>query len=185
MKKLILILSCAALFCPGAKGQTASSMNIEDYYYVISSDYFMCDASAYEDSRSARRNLIRICDKRNGYIEAQTSAGILCMALFRDKGSKSDVLAIYLNCGKSCMCNVFDFRVYNRDGEWESVADKVPWEDINSFLLSVGDKQGREVVPEYQLPQNGNSIVAMESNTDHKLYELKWTGQKFALTLPE
>jgi hypothetical protein len=168
-----------------SRAQVGTSMSIEDYYLVISSDYFMCDESGFEDSKAARKSLIRLSDTKNGYLEAETSMGTLYMAMFRDKESKSDVLAIYLNCGVGCACNVFDFRIYDRDGQWESVAEKVPWDQISERLLSLGQKYGREVFAEYRLPQRGSSILAMEANTDSKLFELKWDGSKFTMVLPE
>jgi hypothetical protein len=138
-----------------------------------------------EDTKVGRRNLLRIVDKQNDYIEAQTSLGTLYVTIYRDKEVKKDIVFVYLNCGPGCECNFTELRYYDQDGEWESASDKFPFETIEEYLTQLSVQLGYEVYADLKIPQKRTNIEAYEHATDHKLFDLVWDGKRFNMILAE
>ena len=182
MKRSFFVGLILLTVCSWVKAQ----MTVEDYYHLISSDYFLCDQTLMEDSKVGRRNLLRISDKANNYIEAELSLATLYVTIYRDKEVKKDIVFVYANCGPGCECNFLELRYYYEDGEWESAADKFPFDQIEEYIDQLSTQLGYNVYYDLRIPQKRNvNIEAYEHASDHKLFDLVWDGKRFNMILAE
>lgn len=183
MRTVFFCLVSLIMISLTASAQTSTPKSIEDYYYLLPQDYFLCDEADFTDSRDARKKAIILSDISNGYLTAKTANGTLYVVMFKDKTAKVDHIALYLNCGLGCMCNVFDFLNYNAESGWTPASGIMPWEEIEKYLVMRDQKYSTETFPIYTLPQYGTTIKARDAADDSPLFDLKWSGQKFQMVL--
>lgn len=181
MRRLI-ILMLSVLFIQLNTGSTNEPKNILDYYLLLPEEYFTCDAGDFNDTKDFRLKCVQYKNIKNGYLRAKVDNGMqypLEIALYKDRINKRDIIAVSIDCGPGCMCNVFKLLVLDKKGEWEVIENILPLQEMEKTLEKLQKKSENELFPAFVLPEFGTSIKVMDSETKNLLYELIWEGGKF------
>lgn len=145
--------------------------NVLEYYHLLKSDYFFCDAESDEgDSKEFRESALTVKNVRNGYLEAEPQDWYkLEIALFKEGGE--DYLLVNLPCGPGCMCFWMDMYQFS-DEEGLVEVNLLP----DDFDEVVDDA---EFV--FVLPQFGTTVKLIEYDREDPktLYELAWKNGRF------
>lgn len=177
-----LVLLLIAFSIQSGNGLTNVTQNIVDYYLVLPGEYFVCDAGEVQDTKEFRLKSIQHKNIKNGYIRAKINNGIqypLEVAFYKDKINKRDIIAISIDCGPGCMCNVFKLLTLNKKGEWDILENILPNQEMEKVVEKLQKKSGNELFPVFKLPEFGTTIKVIDSETKNPLYELIWQAGKF------
>jgi hypothetical protein len=152
--------------------------NVKDYYFLLPSKYFICDAMEDNDNKENRRKAIKHQNIKNGYIKAKPQEFYdLEVALFKNREENKDIIATFIQCGAGCMCNVTDFLLYdNKTGKWKNITSKI----FPSFseIDKVVDEPSLLM---YKLPEFGTTIEGIGENTGKTEIKSAWDGKEFAI----
>ncbi len=180
---LILILSG---FCFQLNvGFTGETKNIVDYYLTLPGEYFVCDAGAVQDTKDFRTKCIQYKNIKNGYLRAKVDNGLqypLEVALYKDRSNQRDIIAVSIDCGPGCLCNVFKLLALDKKGQWEVIENILPIQEMEKTLEKLQKKSDNELFPAFILPEFGTTIKVIDSKTKNLLYELIWQAGKFQVT---
>ncbi|MES2836969.1 MAG: hypothetical protein V4667_05565 [Bacteroidota bacterium] len=175
MYKIILL---SLLFCANLVAQ--NSFNIEQYYYKINKNVFLCDGIENTISDAERKKLIVTLDNKNGYIKAKPRVGDLQIALFKNKTLKKDFVLVNLTCGAGCMCNTLVFYEAIADGNLKPTSSLFPNDEIDKENQKWQKQLNTdELFTAIVLPQFGTLIKVINDDNGEHLYNLKWNGSAF------
>lgn len=176
MHKIIIL---SLLFCTKLVAQ--NSFSIEQYYYKINKNVFLCDGIENTISDAERKNLIVTLDNKNGYIKAKPRVGDLQIALFKNKTLNKDYVITNLTCGAGCMCNTLEFYEAT-NGNLKLTTSLFPNEEIDKENQK-WQKQLNidELFTAYVLPQFGTLVKVINDDNGEHLYNLKWNGSAFVI----
>lgn len=178
MKYFLIPIFTLVAFLSNAQTNKTSNRSIFDYYLLLPSSYFMCDATIETDTKESRTKAIKTLDLKNGYILAEPMNYYdLQVVLFKDQKTKKDLIVVAINCGPGCMCNTKEFLIFNEN-------DK-SWSENHEVLTEKIDGA-------YVLPKNGTIIKVYDFETfetkisgsitgekNKLIYELQWLNGEF------
>ncbi len=181
MRQLIILI-LSGFFILLNVGFSGVTKNIVDYYLLLPNEFFACDAGDFKDTKEFRLKSIQHKNIKNGYLLAKIDNGMqfpLEVALYKDKINKRDIIAISIDCGPGCMCNVFKLLALDKKGEWEILENILPVQEMEKMIEKLQKKSESELFPAFVLPEFGTTIKVIDSETKNHLYELIWQGGKF------
>lgn len=168
-----------ALFFSSAAWPTPPAMDVMTYYLLLPVEHFACDAPPFQDSPAFREELLVHRNVRQGYLRARLPVGFpLEVALFRNRQDGIDVVALAVQCGPGCMCNLLAFLVLDRNtGKWD---------DITTSLLPTGEDitKATGIDPtelHFTLPERGTTILGRQGPDGPIVVEIPWDGQRFGV----
>ncbi|MBN2089221.1 hypothetical protein JW964_06395 [candidate division KSB1 bacterium] len=182
--RLFFILILSGLCIQLNVGFTSETKNIVDYYLTLPGEYFVCDAGAVQDTKDFRTKCIQYKNIKNGYLRAKVDNGMqypLEVALYKDRINKRDIIAVSIDCGPGCMCNVFKLLTLDKKGQWEVIENILPIQEMEKTLEKALEKSENELFPAFVLPEFGTTIKVIDSESKKLLYELIWQGGKFQI----
>ena len=176
-RALRLVLLAIILFAPAQAGLPA--MDVMAYYLLLPVEHFACDAPAFQDSPAFREGLLVHRNVRQGYLRARLPVGFpLEVALFRNRQDGIDIVALAVQCGPGCMCNLLAFLVLDRDtGEWDN---------ITTSLLPTGVDITEAIGIDpaelhFTLPERGTTILGRQRPDGPVVVEIPWDGRRFGV----
>lgn len=192
MKNIILAVLVTAFLAVAAAAQVKT---VTDYYLAMPDDKYSTDIEGNQIKGKAalekfRRSLIKIEDKRNGYLKLEGPwEGWAEIALFKKKDGSYIIGHAETGCGPACSGFV-KFYTY-AGGNWTDVTEKVFAEPSESEVLSIFkskkiDIEGSGTDFYYLLPRVGTTVkmacnMCREARSpDFVLRSFNWNGVKFA-----
>lgn len=171
----ITLATVALCLAAGWALADTSRPNVLDCYRDLPADIFQCEADTAPDP-AARERLIVHRNIPHGYIRAKVEGFPLEVALFRERDTVRDIVAVSLECGDGCMCRRLDFLVRDADG-WRSVRA-----DIFPAAAAIEAALGRDAGYAYQLPETGTTIRVVDIESRALLLTLPWDGRRFQIS---
>jgi len=171
----ITLAAVALCLAAGWTPSETARLSVLDYYRDLPADVFQCETDTAPDP-AARERLIVHRNIPHGYIRAMVEGFPLEVALFRERDTVRDIVAVSLECGDGCMCRRLDFLVREADG-WRSVrADVFPAAEAIEAAL------GRDTGYAFQLPETGTTIRVVDVESRAQLLTLPWDGRRFHIS---
>ncbi|MBN1534617.1 MAG: hypothetical protein JXA20_18230, partial [Spirochaetes bacterium] len=152
------------------------SRTVLDYYYLLPDYLFYCE-SPVQATRGLRQRSIVRSNIRNGYMEAKSEGYPMYLALFNNRKTGLEIVAVSISCGQGCMCNRFDLLRRQGDAWREVTASIMPTaQEMNS---AVPNRSGGSF--SYELPEFGTAIRVLDYDTEEHLMDLQWDGARFVI----
>ncbi|MEZ5306722.1 MAG: hypothetical protein R2684_06190 [Pyrinomonadaceae bacterium] len=129
------------------------------------------------------RRKIETNDTENGYLK-MTGAfeGWIDVKLFRFSNGEPLLVVGVNTCGPACGSDLEAFTFEGKNAI--RAAELLPWIEESELAEKQNRVRGKEtelIGVLYQLPQKGTNIVVSADDTGDKLFDVEWTGKKFAV----
>lgn len=192
MKRTILASLLTALIAVGAAAQVRT---VTDYYLAMPDDQYSTDIEGNKIRGKAaleryRRSLIKIEDKRNGYLRLEGPwEGWAEIALFKKKDGSYIVGHAETGCGPACSGFVKFYTFAG--GKWTDVTSQVFDEPSDDEVIAILKSNKIDIAESgtdvyYVLPRIGTTLkmacnMCREGgSSDVVLTSFRWNGAKFA-----
>jgi hypothetical protein len=167
---------------------------ITDYFLLLPKSILEAETGINNDSKdfrlqsaSAPKGRVNV---KAGFLIASPDAH-LKMALFRDRISNKDVIAIVHGCGAPPIqyCDYGFLEFDQQNAKWMINRDVFPWDEFNKKCDAIALEQKKEnseleyFIPNIKLPELGTSINVVDAwdTKEIPLFKILWNGQKFEI----